>query len=542
MKFLLVGINSKYIHSNPALYSLKAYTQKKHPNTVFIREFTINNPFDYILEEIYSELPDAIGISCYIWNISLVKRLIVELNKLLPDVEIYLGGPEVTYCAKDYIDNYPFLNGIFIGEGEETFLDLLDTFSYMEDPDFTDSFGGTIESIAFEVPGLMTHEGDYIPRERADFNSMPFIYSDKMLNEDFEHRIIYYESQRGCPFSCSYCLSSIDKGMRFRSLTKVKNEIQFFLDRKVPQVKFIDRTFNCSSVRTLELLEYLRDNDNGVTNFHFEIAADILTPEEIAVLQDLRPGYVQLEIGVQTTNLQTLKAINRPCKLDVLKDNVKMLLKNHNLHIHLDLIAGLPYEDLDSFINSFNDVYNMNPNQLQLGFLKVLKGTDIDLHQAEYGLNHEEEPPYEVLSTNWISYLELRMLKRVEEMVELYYNSAQFVTTVPLLCKYFKTPFELYKALADHYEKHNYFVMSPKRFRKYEILLEFAEEMIELNKERALNIPSLEDIRSALTFDYYLRENPKSKPDFVRELPTVTFDYEHRDPITQNATYYTTVS
>lgn len=517
MKFLLVGINSKYIHSNPAIYSLKAYADMSHPGTTFIREFTINNSFDSILEQIYNELPDAIGISCYIWNISIVKRLIVELNKLLPDAHIYLGGPEVTNCASNYLSAYPFLRGIFIGEGEVTYSDLLDAYTYLDD---------TSDEIMFSIPGLLTNSEDFIPRERTDFSSIPFIYSDELLNEDFEHRIIYYESQRGCPFKCAYCLSSIDKDMRFRAMAKVKKEILYFLSRKVPQVKFIDRTFNCSSVRTLEILEFLRDNDNGVTNFHFEIAADILTEDEIRILQNLRPGYVQLEIGVQTTNLQTLEAINRPCKLDKLKANVEALLKNHNLHIHLDLIAGLPYEDLSSFINSFNDVYSMKPSQLQLGFLKVLKGTEIDIRQSEYGITHTEEPPYEVLSTNWISYSEIRMLKRVEEMVELYYNSAQFTTTIPLLQKHFGTPFELFKALADYYEEKNYFVMTPKRFRKYEIVLEFAAQN---------NIPSIEEIRTALTYDYYLRENPKSKPEFVTRVPTEKFDYEHRDPITGNA-------
>lgn len=515
MKFLLVGINSKYIHSNPAIYSLKAYADLTHPGSTFIREFTINNPFDYILEQIYNELPDAIGLSCYIWNISVIKKLIVELNKLLPDVHIYLGGPEVSYCADKYMEEYPFLHGIFVGEGEVTYSDLLDAYSFED------------ENLTFALPGLYTSSTEFIPRARMDFTSAPFIYSDELLDSDFEHRIIYYESQRGCPFKCSYCLSSIDKDMRFRAMDKVKKELLYFLSRKVPQVKFIDRTFNCSSVRTLELLEFLKDNDNGVTNFHFEIAADILTNEEISVLQALRPGYVQLEIGVQTTNEKTLEAIHRPCKLDLLKNNVRKLLKNHNLHIHLDLIAGLPYEDLNSFINSFNEVYSLGPNQLQLGFLKVLKGTDIDKCKTEYGIKHTEEPPYEVLSTNWISYAEIRMLKKVEEMVELFYNSAQFTTTLPLLQKFFDSPFDLYKALADYYEEKNYFVMTPKRFRKYEIVLEFAAQYTS----------SIEEIRAALTFDYYLRENPKSKPDFVHNVPTARFNYEAKDPITGNATF-----
>lgn len=513
MKFLLVGINSKYIHSNPAIYSLSIYVNQKYPNTVTIREFTINNSCDSILEDIYEERPDALGLSCYIWNISYVNRIISELHKILPDCDIWLGGPEVSYNPGQLLDKAPSVKGIMVGEGEEIFLKLLDAY-HSDNPEFG------------AIGGLMMRDSDYIAPERVDFDSIPFYYNDELMSTTFANRIVYYESQRGCPFRCSYCLSSIDKTMSFRSIAKVKDELSFFLRHNLPQVKFIDRTFNCDHARTLAILNYIKDNDNGITNFHFEIAADILNKEELALLSSLRPGQVQLEIGVQTTNSDTLSAIHRQCDMNVLRDNVASLLSNHNLHIHLDLIAGLPYEDMNSFINSFNEVYNMHPHQLQLGFLKVLKGTDMEKNSSKYGILYHNEPPYEVLATNWISYDDIIRLKKIEEMVELYYNSAQFTTTIPYLLSYFDTPFAFYDALAKYYQEHNYFVMTPKRFKKYEILLEFGQSH---------NID--EDIlRDKLTFDYYLRENPKSKPDFVKNIPDAVFDYVHRDPITYNAT------
>lgn len=511
MRFLLVGINAKYIHSNPAIYSLKAYAEGKTSAEIITAEYTINQQVDYILEDIYEKHPDAIGFSCYIWNIEIVKKLLPEVIKLLPGVDIFLGGPEVSYNADTLKSDFPFIKEIMVGEGERRFLEILKE---------------------YEAENVEKDENSPI-----SMDDIPFFYENE--DEDFTNRIIYYESQRGCPFRCSYCLSSIDKSMRYKSLDLVKKDIEFFLNHRVPQVKFVDRTFNCNHERTVELLRFIRENDNGVTNFHFEVAGDIIVNDEMTQLQAMRAGAVQLEIGVQTTNPKTLEAINRKCNLDALRENVEKLRENHNIHLHLDLIAGLPYEDYDSFKNSFNDVYNMKPDQLQLGFLKLLKGTQIDLEKDRFGIVARDYPPYEVMFTDFISFDELSELKKVEEMVELYYNSAQFTTTIPLLIDYFDTPFDFYHALAMYYEKKQYFLKSPARSRKYEILLEFAGSIAEapeglLFKENGTGSDFIEKIREALTLDYYLREKPKSKPDFVRNVPGVEFDYEHRDPITGN--------
>ena len=339
------------------------------------------------------------------------------------------------------------------------------------------------------------------------------MYEEQRLSgkglQDFRNKIIYYESSRGCPFRCSYCLSSIDKTLRLRDLDRVLPELQFFLDCKVPQVKFIDRTFNCNRAHAMAIWQYLTEHDNGVTNFHFEIAAELITEEELELFQKMRPGLIQLEIGVQTTNPRTLQAIHRSADMVHLSQIVERIRAGHNIHVHLDLIAGLPEEDYESFVHSFNDVYAMKPEQLQLGFLKVLKGTEISLRKEEYGLVHQSIPPYEVLYTKWISYEEIRRLKRVEEMVELYYNSNQFIHTLAALVTQVKTPFELYEKLAEHYETHGYFINTPARVKRYDVLFEFACGLVPEQKEL---------FRELLTFDFYLRENAKSRPAFCRDL------------------------
>ncbi|HJA94585.1 MAG TPA: DUF4080 domain-containing protein [Candidatus Eisenbergiella merdipullorum] len=343
-------------------------------------------------------------------------------------------------------------------------------------------------------------------RQAVPLDRIPFFYGERKEIADFQDRIIYYESSRGCPYRCSYCLSSIDKTVRFRNVELVKKELQFFLDRRVPQVKFVDRTFNCSHSHAMEIWSYIREHDNGVTNFHFEVEADILTEEEMALLQSLRPGLVQLEIGVQSTNPDTLKEIRRTADWERLKEIAGRLRERRNIHIHLDLIAGLPLEGMESFQKSFNDVYSCRPDQLQLGFLKVLKGSHMHEKAAEYGIAYTDFPPYEVLFTRWISYADILTLKRVEEMVELYYNSVQFTHILPVLERCFSSPFEMYSELADFYDRRGLFRQSPSRMYRYQALLEFA---LQAAPERA------EVWRQLLTFDLYLRENVKSRPDFA---------------------------
>ena len=499
MKFLLAAFNAKYIHSNPAIYSLKAYAGEQYEPYIELGEYTINHSPDQILADIYKRKPDVIGFSCYIWNFTLVQELLGEVHKLLPDTELWLGGPEVSFDCHAILEKYPYVKGIMIGEGEETFLALLRY--YLKEGELS------LE----DIPGLALSTGYTTERDLVNLSQVPFLYSagnaDKL--NDFEHRIIYYESSRGCPFRCSYCLSSIDKKVRLRDIELVKKELQFFLDHKVPQVKFIDRTFNCNHTHAKTIWRYLLEHDNGVTNFHFEVAADILDEEELSLLHQMRPGLVQLEIGVQTTNPDTLKEIRRFTNLEKLKQVVTKIHAGHNVHMHLDLIAGLPFEDYESFARSFAEVYAMKPEQLQLGFLKVLKGSYMYDMAQKYGLKYLSHPPYEVLFTNWLNYEDVLRLKQVEEMVELYYNSNQFTHTMPLLEQLYDNPFYLYEDLARFYEEQGYFLKAPARSYRYQVLLQFAKSVDGAHESL---------YRESLTYDLYLRENAKSRPEFADDI------------------------
>lgn len=492
MRFLLTALNAKYIHSNPAVYSLRRYAGK-YSKYVQIAEYTINNSMEDILADIYGKQPDVIAFSCYIWNWNMIQDIIVELHKLLPELPIWLGGPEVSYGGESILMQYPQITGIMAGEGEETFAWLLQYY-----------VNGGME--LKDIAGLVLRDCITRQRKLLPMSEIPFLYDDLT---DFTNRIIYYESQRGCPFECSYCLSSIDKTVRLRDINIVQKELQFFLDSRVKQVKFVDRTFNCNHRHAMAVWRYIHENDNGVTNFHFEIAGDIINEEELNILRRMRPGLVQLEIGVQSTNEKTLKEIRRFMDIEKLKLVTGAIRRAGNIHQHLDLIAGLPYEGYESFSHSFNEVYELKPNQLQLGFLKVLKGSYMHDMAEEYGIVYTKKPPYEVLYTKWLSYQELRRLKKIEEVLELYYNSNQFTHTLPVLEKAFTSPFAMYEALADYYEKEGYFKEAPSRIYRYQVLLSFAE---------SYDNHYISFYKELLTFDLYLRENAKSRPDFACDL------------------------
>ena len=506
MKFLLVAVNAKYIHSNPAIYSLRAYAGEKLQQYIELAEYTINNYTQDILADIYKRKPDVIGLSCYIWNWNIIQELIVELPKVLPDTDIWLGGPEVSFNALEILEEYPGLTGIMVGEGEATFKELLEKYVIVRENNGSALNKQMWEAELQSCAGLCLPSGYTSVREVSDMNKLPFLYNDL---QPFENRIIYYESSRGCPYRCSYCLSSIEKTVRLRDMEVVKKELQFFLDNKVKQVKFVDRTFNCNHDHAMAIWRYIHEHDNGVTNFHFEISADILREDEIVLLNQLRPGLVQLEIGVQSTNPDTIKGVNRVMNVERLENIVSSIYKANNIHQHLDLIAGLPYEDYESFGKSFNRVYGMKPQQLQLGFLKVLKGSEMHVKAKEYGICYLDKPPYEVLYTNWLTYDDVLRLKKIEEMVELYYNSNQFTHTLPFLERVFESPFAMYEAMADFYDRKGYFVNSPARSYRYEILLQFAKEYDGENEEI---------YKELLTYDMYLRENLKSRPVFAREI------------------------
>lgn len=511
MKVLLVGINAKYIHSNPAIYSLAAYAGKFNDDNgeslrryIEIAEYTINQQLTDIEADIYKKKPDVVAFSCYIWNIFAIYDLICDLHKVMPEVPIWLGGPEVSFDPDKLLQRFPYLAGIMIGEGEQTFVELIQWYLSKE--------ACSLASIA----GLYLSSGYTRERAGLSMDDIPFLYHD--LNE-FENRIIYYESSRGCPFRCKYCLSSIDKQLRFRNLELVKKELQFFLDKKVPQVKFIDRTFNAKHEHAMTVWRYIKEHDNGITNFHFEISADLLTDEEIELLQSMREGLVQLEIGVQSTNPDTIHAINRRMDLDRLRDAVRRVNAGNNIHQHLDLIAGLPFEDYKSFHKSFNDVYSMKPEQLQLGFLKVLKGSAMEKEAGEYGIAYRDTPPYEVLYTKWLSYDDVIRLKQIEEMVELFYNSGQFSYTIWFLELLTKDAFLLYEKLAAFYEEMGYLQTSSKRIAHYEYLLEFINGLL---MEMNIDTRTVEELskvcREYLVFDCYLRENMKSVPSFAEDV------------------------
>lgn len=498
MKVLLTAVNAKYIHSNPAVYSLQKFVTAYAPEygrNVELAEFTINHYADDILQEIYRRRPDVVAFSCYIWNLQMIERVLEDLPRVLPEVQIWAGGPEVSYDAPEFLKKHDCMTGVMMGEGEETFLELMEYWHGKKKLN--------------EIPGITWRDGEgeikvQPGRPLLDMNRIPFLYDEL---DDFEHRIIYYESSRGCPFSCSYCLSSIDKSVRFRDAQTVVKELQFFLDRKVPQVKFVDRTFNCRHSHALTIWNYIREHDNGITNFHFEIAADLLNEEELALLNTMRPGLVQLEIGVQSTNQKTIEAIDRVMDFSHLCSVVKRVQSGHNIHQHLDLIAGLPWENFDSFRQSFNDVYHLYPDQLQLGFLKVLKGSRMQEKAEEYGIVYHSDPVYEVFYTNWISYQEILELKQIEDMVEVYYNSGQFPNTIRHLEKEFCDPFTMYQQMAAFYGQQGWWGQSHSRMQRFEMLREFIHSISENRIYDEL-----------LLLDLYLRENSKSRPKWAPDL------------------------
>ncbi len=533
MKILLTAINAKYIHSNLAVYSLQAYAAA-HGHKIERAEYTINNQLEDILEKIYRQKPDVLLFSCYIWNIEYVKELVSEFHKLRPDVPIWVGGPEVSFETERFLRENPAVTGIMMGEGERTLTELCDYFKQCEqDTQFTTKNREEVQTELVrahaenekrtgdlsEIKEKMLEKIDGISYRRSDgtveiqplrsllpMDELPFCYANL---KDFEHRIIYYESSRGCPFSCSYCLSSVDKKLRFRSLPLVYKELQFFIDAKVPQVKFVDRTFNCQHEHAMGIWKYIKEHDNGITNFHFEISADLLREDELELISDMRPGLIQLEIGVQSTNGDTIREIHRTMRLEEVYRAVNRVKAGKNIHQHLDLIAGLPFEDYQRFQQSFNDIYALHPQQLQLGFLKVLKGSYMYEHAQEYGLVYRSRPPYEVMSSKWVSYDEMLEIRLVEEMLELHYNSGQFLTYLAVLEQKYDSVFQMFLDMGHYYRSNGYLDCNHNRVHRTEIVLDFA----------AAVDPERKDVyQEALMFDLYKIEKSKSRPVWARDL------------------------
>ena len=533
MKLLLVAVNAKFIHTNLAVHSIKGYLERganKSLNSdrnsmesvrIDIAEFTINQTAADILADIYAVRPDVVAFSCYIWNWEMIRRLLDELPKIMPSVPVWLGGPEVSYDGERIMERFPAVAGVVIGEGEETFQEVVAFYGscgprlentagaaagdrgLMPAPDW--DWSGIRGIVYRHFDGRIIHNAC---REPANINHLAFSY-DALAGDDLKNRIIYYESSRGCPFRCSYCLSAAEATVRYKDIEKVKDELASILAHDVAQVKFVDRTFNSNHEHAAAIWQFIRDNDNGVTNYHFEVAADILTDAEAELLKTFRPGLVQLEIGVQTTHPATLKSINRKMDFNRLEKVVADLKKNRNIHIHLDLIAGLPFEDYGTFARSFNEVYALAPEKLQLGFLKVLPGTPIRRDAEKLGIVYEAGPPYQVLYTKWLSYGEMRRLCQIESMVDIFYNTNQFMNTIAVLELAFLSPFQMYEKLADFFRERDYFRKKPARVFRYQALLDFALKHDAGNEEC---------YRELLTHDMYLREKTKTRPDFAHDL------------------------
>ena len=525
MKVLLVAVNAKYIHSNLAVYSLKANCGI-YEEQVKLKEYSINQYPEEIFRDLYQEKADVICFSCYIWNIGIVEQVAGWLHQVAPETRIWFGGPEVSFDVPERLERLRFLEGVMCGEGEDTFREMMAVWNGDKDLEEVAAIGHR------SVEGVHMHG----PRDFVNMSGLNFVYTKP---EDFKNKIIYYETSRGCPFQCSYCLSSVEKKVRFRDLELVKAELLQFIEWEVPQVKFVDRTFNCKREHSMEILRFIKEHDRGKTNFHFEVTADLLTEEELLFMEGLRPGLIQLEIGVQSTCPETLKEIRRYVSFEKLSEIVNRIHKGKNIHQHLDLIAGLPFEDLNRFKQSFNDVYALKPEQFQLGFLKVLKGSYMREKAEDYGLVYRPEPPYEILATKWLSYDDLLILKGVEEMVEVYYNSRQFENSLDWLETHFESAFEMYAALAQYYESKGHDGVSHSRMARYDILLRYVEEHF--------NIEETQIFKQLLTYDLYLRENVKSRPAWASAQDPYTASYveffrneDHRDMYFAGYEGYTT--
>lgn len=507
-KVILAALNAKYIHSNLALRYLSRFQNNNQKHHVETMEFTINQRLDFIAEELFRKQPDVVLFSCYIWNVEMLRQLCPILKKIMPDCVIGFGGPEVSYESETFLRENPAVDFVMRGEGELVFT------KYLEHLDAGNPATlGEIESLTYRQNGEIFSTPQMHPMDLA---LLPFPYEDDF--SDVQNQIIYYESSRGCPYHCGYCLSSVENGVRFVPLDKVLPDLQKFLDKNVPQVKFIDRTFNCKKSHAMTIWKYLHEHDNGVTNFHFEITADLIDQETIDFLKTVRKGLFQFEIGVQSTNPQTIRAINRNVDFAALSEIVQQIKDGGNIHQHLDLIAGLPYEDYDSFGRSFNDVYALHPEQLQLGFLKVLKGSMLHQKQKEFEIVYHDTAPYEVLTTHELPYADTLRLKYVEEMVETYYNSGRFLHTLAYLVPLYESPFAFFEALSQFWVGENYHYLGLSKMGLFDVLWRFVEQNPKVDKRK---------LQWEMKFDIALHEKPKKLPAWL----TVTNEEQWHDKV-----------
>ena len=499
MKILLTTLNSKFIHTNLAIRYLKAFVKDILP--VDIREYTINNDLDYILKDIYRNNYDVVLFSTYIWNVDDTAKICENLKKVNPNIKIALGGPEVSYDSLDAMKKYPFIDYILCGEGELVFKDLVEYF--LDKKSIED-----VEGIVYR------HNGEVIvnkPKELLqNLDEIPSPY-ENLDPKEYENRIVYYETSRGCPFNCQYCLSSTLKGLRYFSIDRVKSDLKKLIDARVSQIKFIDRTFNANKKFAQEIMKFLMEHDNDYTTYHFEVTAHLLDEDTLEFLKDCKEGLFQFEIGVQSTNQKTLDAVGRRDDFKKLSYVVKKVASYRNIHQHLDLIAGLPYEDYESFENSFNDVFNLGIEHLQLGFLKMIKGTGVRNRAKEHGYRYKDYAPYEILYNDYISYNQILKLKDIEEILEKYYNSKNFVLSMRYIIKnfYSESPFKFFEDFATYFDINGYFDMAQGKNQLYKILLDFYNEKINVNNELFNDI---------LKYDYISLGKTSNLPRFFNKI------------------------
>ena len=491
MKVLLVSLNAKFIHSSLALRYIANYC-KAYEASMEILELTINHEENAMIKEIYQKQPDVIGFSCYIWNMEIIERMIPILKQIMPHLKIVLGGPEVSYGGHALFAQYP-IDLIMENEGEPIWYD------YMEHLLLDKMPLSEIEGILYrDTDGSVKETPKRKPMQMAD---VPFVYDTL---DGLEHKIMYYEGSRGCPFSCQYCLSSAEKGVRFLPLERIKSELQYFLDHGVKQIKFVDRTFNANKKMAMAIWAYIIEHDNGFTNFHFEIAAELMDEEIMQCLAPARPGLIQFEIGVQSTNREVLRIIQRPMPFEEIKEVVLRIKALGNIHQHLDLIAGLPLEDYVSFKKSFNDVISLRPEQFQLGFLKLLRGSGLRENAETYGIVYKQNAPYEVLYTREMPYDQMLRLHQIEEFVERYYNTERFKVCLEYLYSLFESPFDFYEKLSCYWEEKGYDKLQHKKMAYYVLLAEFGLTCEGVNSNL---------LKELIRFDWYTHEQVKEVPE-----------------------------
>jgi radical SAM superfamily enzyme YgiQ (UPF0313 family) len=491
MKVLLTAINAKYIHSNLAVRYLKEYTRDTDFECL-VKEYSINDKIERITEDIMSEKPDIVAFSCYIWNIEYVTRISNLIKVIDPAIEILYGGPEVSFDSSEYIKS-EVVDYVIEGEGEVAFKEFIEF-----------KLGGrsvdAVSNLHYKVDKDSVKSNEI--KVLMNMEDLNFPYENELIGEN---RIVYYEASRGCPFSCKYCLSSTIHGVRFHEVERVKRELQFFMDKQVRLVKFVDRTFNCNSDFAKEIWKFIIDSKSNTT-FHFEISADLLKEDEIEILKAAPEGRIQFEVGVQSTNPEVLNNISRFVSFDKIKAKVDQIKALNNIKQHLDLIIGLPGEDFKSFKNSFNEVYAVKPEELQLGFLKLLKGSPMREESNKWGMAYSPYPPYEILRTKDISYEEVIMLKKVEEMVDKYLNSGKFNTIIQFLSREFHTAFDFYFALSQFFDRKGYFQRNISSVDYYKVFVEFNEEVVKSDELQ---------LKEIVKFDYLSFNKRKWLPEFL---------------------------